>query len=419
MSYARRLAGAFSIMVVSAMAVMLAMPAFALACEEATVTIPAEARGYLYNPDPRTNLRFVDGMITNDSSVTVKVDKVRVSWAEDADKTSDIWVGCQFLAPNQWTTFHESWPCGIETTWTVDSATAYAYKQTGTTGAINLKLRGVSSPYLEDGMRVYNVSVTNTSSVTVSGVDLVGREMDGGTFVDTLFSWDLPDEIAPGEDAYLTVRGKAPWPGTPTAEMRFTAVEKSTITLSPDTLAPLYGTPVTFRIELRRADGSLATGGRTLKIYHSYDGEEWEDGYFHESTDGGFVVTQITPDRPTYYRAVYWGGDDLSQAQSEWMLVTPQLANGAPVAPAHVHARRTFSLAGRIGAGARCPSTRVTVYAEKKSGRRWIRRLKLTTTADATGAYKKSLRLTSRGTWRVRAYRTGVGYSKYRTVKVR
>jgi hypothetical protein len=416
MKHGKRVSVAFTALVLSMAVGMLAVPALAGACEEATVTIPAVARGYVYG----SSLRFVDGLVTNDSSVTVKVDKVRVSWAEAPGATSDFWVGDQFLAPGQWTTFHDSWPCGIEPTWTVDSATAYAYKQTGTSGAIALKLRGVSSsPVMDGDMRVWTVSVTNTSSVTVSSVELIGREMDGGTFVDTLFSWDLPDQIAAGESVYFQVRGKSPWPVEPTAEMRFTAREKPTITLTPDTLSPVYGTPVTFRIELRRSDGSLATGSRTLKIYHSYDGKEWEDGYFHENTNTGFVVTQITPDRPTYYRAVYWGGDDLGQAIGEWMLVTPQLANGAPIAPRHIHARRPFVVTGRIGAGIQCTGNRVTVYAEKKSGRRWVRKVKLAATADANGAYRKSLKLTSRGTWRVRAYRPGVGYSKYRTVTVR
>jgi hypothetical protein len=101
------------------------------------------------------------------------------------------------------------------------------------------------------------------------------------------------------------------------------------------------------------------------------------------------------------------------------MLVTPRVANGSPVAPAHVHARRPFAVRGRIGAGAGSSSRRVTIHAEKKVGRRWVRKVKLATTADANGAYRKSLKLTSRGTWRVRAYRSGVGYSKFRTVKVR
>ena len=411
----KRVSAVFTALVLSMVMGMLAVPVLASACEEATVTIPAIARGYVYG----SSLRFVDGMVTNDSSVTVNVDKVRVTWAENPSVTSDFWVGCQFLAPGQWTTFHESWPCGVEPTWTVDAATAYAYKRTGTSRAIDLQLRGVSGPVLDGDMRVWTVSVTNTSSVTVGGIDLIGREMDGDTFVDTLFSWDLPDQIAPGESVYFEVRGKSPWPVEPTADMRFTAVEKSTITLSPDTLAPVYGTPVTFKIELRRSNGSLATGSRTLKIYHSYDGNKWAPDYFHQNTGTGVVVTQITPDRPTYYRAVYWGGDDLSQAVGEWMLVTPKVANGSPIAPKHVHAKRTFAVRGRIGAGAGSSSRRVTIHAEKKVGRRWVRKVKLATTADTNGAYRKSLKLTSRGTWRVRAYRSGVGYSKFRTVTVR
>jgi hypothetical protein len=244
--------------------------------------------------------------------------------------------------------------------------------------------------------------------------------MSGTDFVDTLFSWDIPDSLAPGADAYVRVRGKAPAIGTPVPEMRFTALEQPTITLTPNTLTPVYGTPITFRIDLKRSNGSPATGWRTLKIYHSYDGENWEwDGYFHQETDTGSVTTQLTPDRPTYYRAVYWGGDDLSEVQGPWMLATPRLAVGAPSTPGSVRAKKLFSVSGLIGAGVKSSGKPVTIYAEKKIGRRWVRKLKVTTAANANGAYKRTLKLTSRGTWRIRAYRSGVGYSKYRTVRVK
>ncbi len=395
---------------------VFALPSLALGCEgEATVTVSAVVRAYDYG----TDLHFVDGLITNDSSVTVAVDKVRVSWAENPSVTSDFWVGCELLAPGDWTTFHSSRPDEAAAGWTVGEVVPYAYKRTGPSAAIALRLNGVSGPVADGDMRVWTASVTNTSSVTVSSVDVIGREMGGTSFVDTLFSWDCPDAIAPGQTVSIEVRGKAPWPSAPTASMRFVALEKPTITLTPDTLSPVYGTPITFRIELRRGDGSLATGGRTLKIYHSFDGETWEDDYFHQETETGFVVTQIAPDRPTYYRAVYWGGGDLGQAMGEWMLATPVVAKSAPAVPARVRVKRPFAVTGRIGAGVASSGKPVTIYAEKKLGRRWVRKVKVTATADAGGAYRKNLKLTSAGSWRIRAYRPGVGYSKYRTVKVR
>ncbi len=72
----------FTALVLSMAMGMLAVPALAGACEEATVTIPAIARGYVYG----SSLRFVDGMVTNDSSVTVNVDKVRVTLGRESQR---------------------------------------------------------------------------------------------------------------------------------------------------------------------------------------------------------------------------------------------------------------------------------------------------------------------------------------------
>jgi len=417
MGYSRTRFGlALTALVLSAVVLALAAPAFALACEGDAITLPVIARGYYYS-NGGTYLHFLDGVVTNDSSVTVKVGKVEIGWLESPGTTSTVWVG-DTLAPGEWTTFHTDWPGEANAAWTVGTTAGLAYK-CGPSKAIALTLDGVGPVNTEGGMRWYDAAITNASAVTVSGIDVIGREMNGGSFVDSLFSWDLPDSLAPGERAYVKVRGKATGATVTGVEMRFTAREKPTITLTPSTLAPVYGTPITFRIDLKRGDGTPATGGRTLKIYHSFDGDKWESDYFHEETESGFVVTQITPDRPTYYRAVYWGGEDLGEAKSEWMLATPIVANGAPAVPAKVRVKRSFSVSGRIGAGAMSAGKPVTVFAEKKIGRRWVRKVKVTTIADASGAYKKALKLSSRGTWRVRAYRPGVGYSKYRTVKVR
>lgn len=410
------LAKAFCLALLAALA-----PGVALATGSGDITLPVTARGYHYNSGSGTDLHFLDGVITNDSSVTVCVDKVLIGWNESVTATSSLWAGGDTLAPGEWTTFHQEWPDGIDGTWTIGSSTAVAHPSDAS-HAIGVSVGAIGPVNVEGGMRWYSARITNTSALTVSSIKVVGREVDGGsTFIDSLFSWDLPDSLAPGQQADIIVRGKdtSASPSATPQIARITALEKPTITLTYDTLRPVYGSPITFRINLARSDGSPATGYRTLKIYHSFDGDHWEGDYFHQDTTTGSVTTSITPDRPTYYRAVYWGGDDLGQVMSEWVLATPQLANGAPTAPKSIRLSRAFLVAGRLTRGPGNSATKVTIFAEKKVGRRWIRKLKTTTSVDAGGAYKKSLKLKSRGTWRIRAYRPGVGYSKYRTVRVR
>lgn len=413
----RRLLGGVALAGVLLGAVLLA-PAAASACEDPPISLSAVATDYV-----SVYGHFLDGVVTNDSTVTVRVDHVDVGWAEDASATPEqVWMGCTLLAPGQWTTFHESWPCDVPATWTPTPAVGYAYTaDPASTWPITLTLDSVTGPVLDGDMRVYTATITNPVSYPVSGVELVGCERDTGSsaFVDTLFSWDLCDlVIGPHETRQVTVRGKNPVAGPLTAEMRFTALEKPTISLTADNLRPLYGTAINFAIRLTHADGTPVTGCRTLKIYWSSNGTDFDDHVWFDSTDGT-AAGALVPDAPTYYKAVYWGGEDLGWCESPVLYATPKVAAYTPTAPASVRRARAFQVRGRLSAGAKSAGKPVYVIAEKRVGRRWVRRATFRTTASANGSYKASVKLGATGTWRVRAYRQGAGYSPYRALRVR
>jgi hypothetical protein len=69
------------------------------ACEDwEMLSLAVEARAY----DGLDGKRYLDGVITNDESVTVSPSKVKISFAEDPGNTCDEWIGVGPLAPGAW-----------------------------------------------------------------------------------------------------------------------------------------------------------------------------------------------------------------------------------------------------------------------------------------------------------------------------
>ena len=63
--------------------------------------------------------RYLDGIISNDSTVNVSGPVVKVTWLEDdADRVERAWPRADGMAPGDWTAFHLSWPESVPSTWT-------------------------------------------------------------------------------------------------------------------------------------------------------------------------------------------------------------------------------------------------------------------------------------------------------------
>jgi hypothetical protein len=357
--------------------------------------------------------------MTNDASVSVVPDRVKIGWDQDAERIDEVWIGGRPLAPGDWTAFHSRWPEDVPTTWTpVFQGLADANGATDHSLALTLGPISEASPTDTFG-RTYTANVTNGNSFAVSSLSVIGVERDADTdaFIDTLDAC-APDSIGPGETAEVTFTGMSEWDGTATPDVRVFALEHPTITLSADTLAPYYGSPITFQINLKHSDGTPATGDRTLKIYWSSDGDNW-DSYEHYPSTTGSATGQLVPSAPTYYKAVYWGGDDLGWTESAVLFARPRVAITTPYAPPVVRSRKYFSVSGRLSAGLGSLGKPVTLRVDRKSGSRWVNKVKTTVKPDLAGRYKKAVRLSTTGTYRIRAYRPGVGYSPYKSFKVK
>lgn len=418
-SISRRVVAAFTAVVLVVGMVSLTGVGTAGACEELQIKLPGTAVSYNADGD-----RFVDGVVTNDTSQTLTPTRVRVSWAERPWRVVDEGICSGPLAPGEWTSFHLDRPCGIAATWT-PVVQGYALPSDADARTLSLTVSNVSDPTTDDaGVRTYTVTVTNDNAVPVSSldVDAVERTADAsGALVDALDSCGLPDSLAPGASADFTVSGAAPSDGTPVTDIHVSGLEQPALSLSADTTSPVLGSRVTFQLNLTHADGSAATGSRTLQLLASKNGEDWCDNSRCIETDTGGATATVRAERPMYYKAVYWGGDDLGCAESAVIYVEPQVdsnAPSAPDAPGVVRAHHKFKISGRCWSGVKNAGKTITIIAERKKGSKWSKVASVKTTANGSGTYSKSVQLGSAGTYRIRAYREGVGYTPYRSLKV-
>lgn len=422
-SWSRRIAAALVITVLIAGVVALLGIGSAGACEELQIQLPGTARGYDTSGGGAFTLACVsddglclDGMVTNNTSVTVVPNYVKIGWVQSTGHVEEVWMCSGPIAPGQWASFHTDWPRGVPTTWT-PLVTGYAWPSDADAKYFALTVTHVSEATTGDaGARTYAVTVTNPKDFAVSSlcVNAIERETSSTHFVDTLQGC-APDSIGAHESAQFEVTGRSPWNGALSTDIRVDAQEQPHMDLQASTTSPLYGSPVTFQLALTKADGSPATGDRTLKLFSSSNGEDWDYDCYDTST--GNAVAVVIPTRPTYYKAVYWGGDDLGQAESAVIHVSPQVAAGPPITPDVVHAGRAFKVRGRMCAGVKSTGKPVSVITERKRGSRWSRVGLATAKADSAGRFAKSVKVSAAGTYRVRAHRRGVGYSKYTTFR--
>jgi hypothetical protein len=410
-------ARAFAVLTIGMLAfIILASPAFAGSITSACSTAVPLRLGASLAYDSAYG-RYLDGIIYNDTVQTIVCPWVRVTWWPGHEDIA--WPETGRLSPGDWTTFHLAWPCDIPL-----SAVPLAvepFSEPGTDARIALTVGTPTGPVRDPGTgkRVWEVVVTNPSTATVSGIELFGAEFLYGSFHDALFDACGPESLAPGESATYALYGKNPTSGAVNIEfLAAFGYEQPVVTLAVDSASPASGDPVRFRMELRRADGTLIMGGRTLKLYSSADGVDWyKDQYVW--TDTGVADVSLVPGGPTYYRATFWGDGVYGSAHSAPLYVTPVGGPPAPVTPATVKVRKSFVLCGTMRAETPASSSLVTVRCYRKVGRRWSLKATFKAAADPYGEYAKRVVLKQRGSWRIRAYRPGIGYSAYRYMRVK
>jgi hypothetical protein len=401
----------------------LAGPGTAGACEEEQVKLTGTARSYVTTGGER----FIDGIITNTTTHTISANEVKLTWAEAPGRVQSGWICGGLLAPGEWASFHFNLLGGIATTWT-PTVECYAYLKPDAK-PLDVEISDVATQVPDAGeasfqcydneARIYTATVTNNNTVPVSSIDIAAVERDGGmsAFIDSLDTCDVPESLQPGESAQITFYGYAPYVGSIVVAARGSALEQPTLNLSVDNDKPNYGYPVTFSLQLLKADGSAADGECGFALQVSEDGEDWCEAKCIDASGGG-VTLHVRPDSPTYFRAVYWGGDVLGYTTSNIIRVEPVKTADQPTCPGSVLAGKGFKVAGRIDAGAKSRGKAVKIIVQRKRYGRWVTTTKTTTKADVSGKYSKKVKLFRAGSYRIRAYRSGVGYTPYKSLKV-
>jgi len=372
--------------------------------------------------------RYLDGIISNESTVNVNSPVVEVTWLEDAERVDKVWPRADGMLPGQWTAFHLCWPEDVPAEWTpIVSAAGYQTDRT----ALRLRVDAISEASggevseatyeepAEPDSRSYVATVTNDADFPVSSIELVGAEWDGETFVDATFASCEPEVLAPGQSAQIEFFGKAPSDGSPVPDIFVEARERPSITLDADNLTPYYGTPITFTLKLSDGAGDPIVGWRTLKLFYSADKKCWK--YVPRETQTGTAVVKFAPDKPLYFKALFWGDDQYGMTESAIVRAVPKVANAAPDAPSAVEEDHAFKVTGRMSAGAKSAGALVYVkmYRYSRTKGQWVYKGCAKATPDAAGRYVRSLNLPTTGSWKLRGYRSGVGYSRYEYVKVR
>lgn len=419
----RQLCGLSTALLLAVVLVPLTGTGVALACAD----LPLDTEYVVY--DGLDGKRYIDGVITNDTSVTVQPENVQITFTEEPGETHDGWISADPLAPDERVTFHVDWPSSAVDTWT-PSVVGFGYKTTAAR-ALPLTIESVSAPATEGaGWRTYTLSIYNPNAFPVGDIRAFGTERDGRTLLDTVEGVCLPCELGAQQRTDIEVSGLASSAVTPVLETSVTAYELPTVTISADTLNPLYGSQLTLTVELRHSDGTLVTGPRTLKLLTNDGGGEecasqparsvqcgdnWT--YRWTTTTTGRAVFTALPTGPTYYKGAYWEGNGFASAESDEIYVVPRVAASAPTAPSSVRVGRSFKVKGRMNSGAKCVGKPIKVIAERRVGSRWVKKISQSAQRDTSGNYYKSIKLNRSGKYRVRAYRSGVGYSKAKLVR--
>lgn len=425
----RRLCAVFTTLLLTAVMVPLTGVSTALAC--GNIRLATEFVVY----DGVDGKRYIDGVITNNTSSTVEPDYIEVTSTVEPGETYHAYFVGDPLEPGHSTTFHVLWPSDAPTGGT--PGVVGLAVESSEPEALPLTVNSVSAATTEapDGRRAYEVTVTNPNAFPMSDIVAFGTERDGGALVDAL-DGDC-DEFDALEERTITLYGMAPSTASLTPSITVTGYERPTVTIAADSLSPLYGSKVTLTVELRRHDGSLVTGLHTLKLV----GQEKRDlagvsggrgftsgraaqcndtwTYQYAQTTTGRAVFYAYPIAPTYYSGYYHKSAGLAGASSDDIYVVPRVAAAAPTVPSSVKVGKYFKVKGRMYSGVRCIGKPVQVIVQRRIGSNWVTTKKYTASRDIHGNYKKSIKLTRSGKYRIKAYRSGVGTSKAKLVRAR
>jgi beta propeller repeat protein len=182
-----------------------------------------------------------------------------------------------------------------------------------------------------------------------------------------------------------------------------------------------------------RLAGSMASftgipmADRWVKLETSVDGVSWT-GTTQVKTDGtgAFSLTSPALTSARYVRATFDGEADNLSAQSAPVLVKPRAVLGTPVAPSTMSRTKTYTVYGDLKPRHVAGTAGGTLQCYRLESGKWKLRKSFSLSAYDYSTYSRfraSVKLTSTGKWRMRAYHSDSGhaptYSAWRNVTVK
>ncbi len=130
----------------------------------------------------------------------------------------------------------------------------------------------------------------------------------------------------------------------------------------------------------------------------------------------GFLETPVIPTRATRYRVTYEGDATHAGVTSSPVTIAPMVKLGMVSAPSKVKKGRSFAVSGSLTPRMKAGSKTVKIKCYLKKGGKWT--LKKTSAAKnfnsgSASKYKASIKLGTKGSWRLVAYSPKT--SKYAT----
>jgi VCBS repeat-containing protein len=303
---------------------------------------------------------------------------------------------------------------------------------------VRIESAGVVSPVVKSAVLEYQVneapiaiadvySVAEDSTLTRVAPGVLGNDTDpeGGTLTAIKGSGPEHGTLTLDADGSFIYTPHADWYGTDTftykandgsmysnpATVTITVnpvIDPSTITVtsvSKTLSAP--GAYYTFSGTL--GSGGTAVAGRrvVLQSAGSAAGPWANTAVFTQTAADGRFALRIKPLNKTYYRASFAGDVDFSACLSSARFATPKVSLGAPVAPKTMRRSKVYTVYGSLKPKHTAGTKPVRIYRERKVAGKWKKFGYVRATAytyKGYSRYKVKMGLTTRGSWRLRAY---------------
>jgi hypothetical protein len=168
-----------------------------------------------------------------------------------------------------------------------------------------------------------------------------------------------------------------------------------------------YSAVTTFVVDVKQPGGANIANGTRIYFESSTDGYTWKSVGSTETVSGRVTFATAPLTRKYYYRFWYNGSATTPATVSSVVVVTPKVRLGTPKAPKTMKKGKTYSVYGSLKPRHTSGTKPVRIYKYRKVDGKWKRFGYVKATASNDGLYSKykvRLKLTTKGSWRLRAY---------------